>query len=53
MGKKKDKQKMIEQARQQRKLDKEMKIKLRKKMAKGDEFKLTKDYLEYFQTFNK
>lgn len=30
-----------------------MKIKLRKKMAKGDEFKLSKDYLEYFQAFNK
>lgn len=53
MGKKKDKQRMIEEARLQRKQDKEMKIKLRKKMAKGDAFKLTKEYCEYFTGFNK
>lgn len=45
MGKKKDKQKMIEEARMQRKADKQTKIKLRKKMAKGDAFKLTHAYL--------
>jgi hypothetical protein len=53
MGKKKDKQRAIEEARQQRKMDKEMKIKLRKKMAKGDVFKLTKEYIEYFKAFTK
>lgn len=42
MGRKKDKQRLIEEARQQRKMDKETKIKLRKKLAKGDAFKLSK-----------
>jgi OTU domain-containing protein 3 len=28
-------------------------MKLRKKMGKGDAFKLTKDYCEYFSAFNK
>ena len=52
MGKKKDKKKMVEQARNQRKLDKQMKINLRKKMGKGDQFKLTKQYMEYVKAFN-
>ncbi len=43
---------MIEEARMQRKLDKEMKMKMRKKMAKGDAFKLSKDYYQYFKAFN-
>lgn len=30
-----------------------MKIKLRKKMAKGDAFKLSKDYCDYFSAFDK
>ena len=53
MGKKKDKQRMIEEARIQRKNDKELKIKLRKKMAKGDAFKLTQVYLQYYADFDK
>jgi OTU domain-containing protein 3 len=53
MGKKKDRQRMIEEARVQRRQDKEMKMKMRKKMAKGDTFKLTKEYMEYYGAFNK
>lgn len=53
MGRKKDKQAMVEQARQQRKADREMKIKLRKKMAKTDAFKLSNIYLQYYAGFNK
>lgn len=30
-----------------------MKMKLRKKMAKTDSFKLTRDYCEYFEAFKK
>jgi OTU domain-containing protein 3 len=53
MGKKKDRQRLIEQARAQRKLDKETKMKLRKKMGKGDAFKLSRDYCDYFNAFSK
>lgn len=53
MGKKKERQQAIEEARLQRKADKEMKMKMRKKMAKGDSFKLSHDYLDYYANFNK
>jgi OTU domain-containing protein 3 len=53
MGKKKDKQKMIEDARMQRKTDRELKIKMRKKMSKADAFKLSNIYLQYYASFDK
>ena len=52
MGKKKDKQRMIEEARQMRKSDKEVKRKMRKKMAKTDAFKLSNVYLQYYKDFD-
>ena len=53
MGKKKDKQRMIEEARQQRKADRQTKRKMRKKMAKTDAFKLSNIYLQYYSDFDK
>ena len=44
---------MIEEARQQRKADREIKNRLRKKNAKSDAFKLSNIYLQYYADFDK
>ena len=53
MGNKKDKREEIEKRRQDRKKDMYIKKKLRQKMGKGDRFKLSKEYVEYAQKFDK
>ena len=53
-NKKKEQQRRIQEAKEQRRVERQAKAEMRKKQRKqkGDRFKLSQDYIDYFYRFN-